>query len=178
MNDNQKWAVICGVSFLAAFLLFACRNEYIILNFRSFRYKSANIAIKKKHVNLFYWDHNRWNKEEVEVIWTRSTQADIESLVKSWLILMEEEKIIDKKINLISALVSINQNEAYLSFDRNPFDDEQSTFKKLMFVESLLKTIRESKAQIKKVRFLKHHQTIWDHHLDFYHSWPIEGFLN
>ncbi len=177
MNHNLKWTIICATSFLVALLFFACRNEYIILNFRSLTNKSHAIAPKKKNINLFYWTHERWNKEEVEVIWTSNLQNNIATMVKSWLILIEEEKLIDKKITLLSALVAANQNELYISLDRNPFDDDQSTIKKLMLVESLLKTLRENKVPIKKVRLLKHHQTIWDHHLDFYHPWPIEGFL-
>lgn len=177
MNTNIKWIIICCASLIGAFSLFAIRNDYIIFNFRSLRQSDNQILQNKKTIKLFYWNHDRWNKEDCEVIWSANTQSDISSIIKSWLVVVEEEKLIDKKINLMSALVSANKNEVYLSFDRNPFDDDQSTIKKLMLAESLLKTLRENNIAIKKVRFLKHHQTIWDHHLDFYHAWPIEGFL-
>ena len=178
MNKNLKIVVICLSAFVIAFFVFAWNEEYIIFKFRSLSYQSNCLIHKKKSVNLYYWVHERWNKEAINLIWSDNIAQDVSSLIKSWLILIEEEKLIDKKITLISCLVGQNNNEVYLTFDRNLIDNEQSTISKLMLIESLLKTIRENIGQVNKVRLLKHHQAICDNHLDLYHSWPIEGFLN
>jgi hypothetical protein len=179
MDKNLKLAVICSFTFAMSMFIFAWQKEYIIFRFKSLSYQgNSSASHEKKTVNLFYWVHDRWNKEETNIIWSNNIAESIGAIVKSWLILIEEEKLINKKITLLSSLLGPNKNELYLSFDRNLIDDEESTISKLMLIESLLKTLRENSNQITKVRLLKHHQTIWDNHLDLYHSWPIEGFLS
>ena len=177
MNKNLKYFILSLLASALALIFFAWRRETIIFNFRSTRFQDQKKAYQKKKVTIYFWQNNSWNKEQVDIITTGSLGQEISALTKAWLTLIEEEKVIDKKITVQTAIVSPNGQEVYLSFDRNPFGERESTIEKLMLTESLLKTLRENQVPIKKVRFLKHHQSIWDPHLDFYHPWPIEGFL-
>jgi hypothetical protein len=90
---------------------------------------------------------------------------------------MVEEKIISKAISVQSAMLSPAGHELYISFNRNPLKKEKSTYEKWMFIEGLLRTVRENKIVVQAIHFLIHHQPINDHHLDFSKSWPLVGFL-
>ncbi len=115
--------------------------------------------------------------EETELIWSDDLAKTIELLINSWLSLLDEEEIIEKRITVQSVALCPRQQEAYLYFDRYPFNKEESTFEKCIFLEGLLKTIRHNDIKIQLVRFLVHHEPMQDYHLDFSNSWPIAGFL-
>lgn len=78
---------------------------------------------------------------------------------------------------LLQSVVVTQAQEAYLSFDRNPFGKEQSTFEKWIWVESLLKTVRIADVPLQSIYFLAYHQPLHDVHLDFSISWPVVGFF-
>ncbi|HZW61067.1 MAG TPA: hypothetical protein VFF04_02480, partial [Candidatus Babeliales bacterium] len=98
--------------------------------------------------------------------------------INSWLSLLDEEHIMDSKVMLQTAILSQSGQEAFLSFDRNPLPAECATFETWMWVEGLLKTIRENDIQLQSIRFLVHHEPLIDEHLDFSNSWPAQGFLD
>jgi hypothetical protein len=83
----------------------------------------------------------------------------------------------EKKVSLQSVVPSPSGVEAYISFDRNPFTKNQSTYEKFMWIEGLLKTVRENGIQLQSIYFLVHHQPLTDFHLDFSNAWPISGFI-
>jgi len=80
-------------------------------------------------------------------------------------------------VSLQNVLISIDETEVYISFDRNLLNEENSTKEKLMLIESLLKTLRDNEITVQQVHLLVHHQEMLDSHLDFSHAWPIIGFL-
>jgi hypothetical protein len=98
-------------------------------------------------------------------------------LINAWLTLLDEENVMSKKVTLQSALMSAH-GHLYVSFDRNPFDENSPTYDTWMWIEGLLKTIRENEPSIQSVHFLVHHHPMEDNHLDFSNPWPITGFLN
>jgi hypothetical protein len=129
----------------------------------------------KKNVMLSYWHNDKWQRENVELIWTTDTAKTIEYLLNNWLSLLDEEQVIDKKITIQSVALT-QSNYAYISFDRNPFNKEQTTFEKLQWIEGLLKTIRDNGIKLQGIYFLVQHQPLIDPHLDFSNSWPLSGF--
>jgi hypothetical protein len=90
---------------------------------------------------------------------------------------MDEERLMSKKVSLQSVILTPNEKDAYLSFDRYPFSPESPTVEKFMWVEGLLKTLRDNGISLQGVRFLVHHQEMLDSHLDFSNPWPGIGFL-
>lgn len=176
----KKYLIIFASIFIFGIFFFFYQQEFIIIRFpKRLNINSENSSKTiKKIVTLMYWHSNRWNSEKVEVIWSNDKSKNVQQIINSWLTLLDEEKIMDKKASLQSAMLSLSENEIYLSFDRNLFSDENSTYEKLMLIESLLKTLRDNQIDIQKVRFLVHHQDMHDVHLDFSHFWPITGFLN
>jgi len=167
--------------FLIGLLSLAYNQGWIILQFPSYKKEAEQTAqqlrAQKKPATLFFWHNKRWNKETVEILETQDTAQTTQHLLNSWLTLLDEESVMTKKVMLQSALISDNK-ELYLSFDRNPFNENDGTYNKLMWIEGLLRTIREHNTPVQSIRFLVHHQPMQDYHLDFSNSWRLAGFLN
>ncbi len=133
---------------------------------------------RRRKTRLWYWNGERFIKDDKELIYSANTQNTLADIVASWLSFLEEEGGLPKKIAVQSVLLDIQKQTAFISFDRNPFLKEQSAYEKLMFLESLLKTLRDSTIPIKKVQFLANHKPIEDLQLDFDRTWTINGYTN
>lgn len=167
------------VSFIAGTLLYAITEGWIVLRapwHKQHGIEPETIALNKKKVKLFFWHHDTWNSEDAELIWSSDNAHNIKLLLNRLLTLMEEDAVMQKKIVIESVLIS-QSDQAYVSFDRNPFQAENITFEKMMWVEGILKTIRENDIPISAIWFLTHHQPLQDTRLDFSNPWPITGFL-
>ena len=168
--------------FMVGFLFHAYQKEWIIL---LLPHQTADIETQaqahdatftQKKILLFFWKHDQWQKEHNSVIWSSDLTHNIKTITNNWLMLLEDEKIIDTDIQLLSAVITSNK-ELFLSFNKNLYDSQHSTYAKLMIVHALLKTMHENKIPVQSVRFLVHHQTLIDDHLNFAIPWPITGYL-
>ncbi len=179
-----NYIFLCGtvLSIVCSVVYFAYNNQMIIIkNPFYIRHEKSDviehIMPQQKGIKHFFWHQDAWRQENVDILWSTQKVHALSSLITSWLTILDEEKINTKKISLQSIAISSNQQEVFFSFDRNPFNKQQSTFEKLLWIEGLMKSIRESGIKIQSIRFLVHHQPLTDTHLDFSNSWPIEGFL-
>lgn len=169
---------ISFITFTAGILFYLIYNNWIILYHPNLRQDTYNIAANKDQVTLFFMNNNQWQKEQKELILSGDKSQAIQAIIISWLNLLSEEKIDQKRVQLESVALSPEENELFISFNRTPFEPESSTYDKLIWIESLLKTFRENNINLQSVRFLVHHQPMSDSNLDFSDSWPIAGFLN
>ncbi len=179
---NTKTILIISVlSMMCGILFFVLYQEWIIIrspwHISSEKQQLAQASATKKTAKLSFWHNNQWNTETQELIWTESTTRNLQYLITSWLSLLEEEEVLDKKVGVQSAALSSSEHELYISFDRNPLAKEKITFEKWMLIEGLLRTIRENEILLQNVHFLVRHQPLQDPHLDFSNPWPITGFL-
>jgi len=177
-----KNQLFCSIFFMCGIMFFALRNDWIIIRnplniIAQSKAEAGMPIINKKRVNLIFWQENQWNIEHTDLIWSTDVRHNIHYLINCWLTLLDEEHIVDKKVSLQTTLISSSSQDVYLSFDRYPFDQESSIHDKLMWIEGLLKTIRENGTKIQRVHFLVHHTPLSDPHLDFAAAWPINGFL-
>lgn len=168
-------------TFCAGILLYMYSNGYIIFTYPSYH---TNIIICKKNMQhaqqklqLYYWNRHAWQTESIIAPVYHDTGEMLHYLMNHWLILLEQEHLLHKKITVETVLVSSDNQIAYVSFDHNPFNKEETTYHKWMFIESILKTIRENNSSIRSVLFLLNHQQLYDAHLDFTNPWPVYGFL-
>lgn len=171
---------ICLISSIAGSILFAYFNGLIIIRSpwcNPQQLTDHHTINQKKECIFYYWNHEQWNQEKVELMWSDNKESSLLYLLNNWLTYLDEEHIIHKKITAQTALLSPNGHELYISFDRNPLDQEQSIYEKLLFIESLLKTIRINCSDIMSIIFLVDHQPLHDIHLDFSNPWSITGFL-
>lgn len=172
------WLVVC--SFIVGTILYAYQKEWIIIILPQATavYQSENVDEKLQHhkVALFFFKHKQWHKEEINIIWSPDAAQNVKTLANNWLMLLEDEKIIEKDIQVISAIISPSK-ELFISLNKEPFNKQDATYTKLMIIEGLLKTIRENKISVQSIRFLIHHQPLNDDHLNFSTSWPLSGFL-
>ncbi len=177
---TKQYLFISLIALSIGVLFFGIHQEWIIINRPKRSISLTNLSpanISKKNVVLFYWRHDRWQHEDTEILWSDDVSYTIQQLISRWLVLIDEEQLIPNKIELQAVLINTT-GEIYISFDRYPFDEEVSTFQKIMFIEGLLKTLRENNINIQGINFLVHHQPLQDSHLDFSHSWPLQGFLS
>lgn len=169
------------ISFFCSFLFFAWQRGWIIINVNATP-PDAHIVntslptVIKKKVTLYYWHMGGWKKETTDLIWHEQKAITIEYLINSWLTLLDEEQLMEKKVTLQTVLLT-QSDQAYLSFDRQPFSKESTTYEKWMWLEGLLKTIRDNGIKIQGIQFLVHHQPLKDTHLDFTNPWPLSGFM-
>lgn len=177
MKIKQHYSILSFIALVGGIFFFAIYNKWIIFTISNHIKKEEYAhAINKKNVSLFYFTKNKWRSEKSMLLWSHSNAENLSHLIQAWLILLDEEKITSRKINLEAALIS-QAEVAYLSFDHTLFSKEDALYKKWMLIESLLKTIYEAQLSLCSVQLLVHHQHMQDYHLDFSKPWPIHGFI-
>lgn len=164
--------------FLGGLLFYGLYNELIILRlpFKASRQAAEQGQSQRKIMKLTYWNGTSFANEEKEILYSDNSIRTLTDLITSWLSTLEEEHMMPKKVSLQSVMLDASGSEAYISFDRNPLLKEKSTYQKLMWVEGLLKTIKESGLPLKGVRILVYAKPLNDTHLDFNHAWPLSGY--
>jgi hypothetical protein len=182
MMNRQTLALLCTSCFIASALVIALQREFIIICWSTNKMTQqdalAKNSLQKKPVKLFFWRNNAWHHETTEILASYDDKGlTISHLITRWLTLLDDEQIMKKPISLQSVLVSATGHEAYISFDRNPFVKDESAFSHWIWIEALLKTLRENGTKIQGVHFLVHHQPLNDYHLDFSRPWPLQGFF-
>jgi hypothetical protein len=177
MNTAKNYGIISAASLLSGILFFALYNQWIIIKLPSFAPLTTSTSlINKKKITLHFFHQDKWKTETQDQLWTDSVTKNLSQLINSWLIVLDDERIITKKTVLQSALLS-QSGTAYISFDHNVLPKEDPIYKKWMIIEGLLKTIRSNEIPIQQVQFLIQHQQLNDPHLDFSMPWPVYGFI-
>jgi len=175
--NNKQYIIISLACTILGILFFAFYQEIIIIRHPNIPPYTSSMVVVKKEAKLIFWHNEKWHTETQDMIWHTTPGKNIHYLINSWLTLLDAENIIDKKITVQPVLLTSAQHEAYISFDRNPFAKEASTFEKWMFIEGILRTLKENGIPIQQVQFLVHHAPLNDPHLDFSKAWPIQGFM-
>lgn len=179
-NRNYLITLSLGAFFIGI-LLFAFSHGWIIFNFpfgSKAIIESNNSTVHKQLCTIYYYKNGQTKSEKKELIWSNNTTNNLIHLTKTWLSLLDEEEVVFKKTTLQTLTLSPNSEHAIISFDRVPFNNDDSTQIKLMLIESFLQSIREAIPTLKAVQFLVHHQAISDYHLDFSRPWPLSGFVS
>lgn len=172
-------AILC---FFIGLAFHAYQKEWIILLLPNqtadiqTQLQTSDVSFTQQKVILFFWKHEQWQKEYTTVIWSSDVAHNVKTITNNWLMLLEDEKLIDTDVQLLSAIITTNK-ELFLSFNKDICNLQDATYAKLMVIHGLLKTIHENKIPVQSIRFLMHHQTLTDDHLNFSISWPIIGYL-
>lgn len=166
---------------LAGGIMVAIHYDWLILRLpnKNLALKKTNVTgtIQRKKVSLSFWKNHKWHRENSDILVSDDLATTLEHLINAWLAILDEEQVMDKKVALQAVLLT-QADHAYISFDRSPFTKEAPTWDKLVWIEGLLKTIRENWGKIRQIQFLVHHKPLQDYHLDFSNPWPIQGFLS
>jgi len=132
-------------------------------------------SFKQQETILSFYKSGKWHQEKSSIIWSHILSENIKSITNEWLLLLEDEKIIENDIQVTSIVIS-PAKELFLSLNKNWFPDQASTFYKFMILQGFLKTLKDNKIEIQSVRFLIHHQPFEDDHINLAISWPITGY--
>lgn len=174
---NIRFVVLIILCCLLGFGYYTIEHQWILFRFPT-RLPPTTLQLShhKKKIILYSWHHDAWQKETKEIVWPEQLAQALQNLITTWLIFIQEEQPDIKKISLQSIALGPNLQDLYISFDRNPFFKQSPTFEKLMWIESLLKTLANNAIPVSNVFFLVNHQPLYDTHLDFSQSWPLKGF--
>ncbi len=180
-NEKQIILVVSLIAFMCGALLLSFKAGWLIIRYPSYRHdiaqQKAALHVKRTPVTFHFFRDNQWHTERSELLWGQGVAHNIQYLINSWLSFLDEEHLMKKKITVITVLLSSTGSNAYISFDRNPLNKEASAYAKWMWIEGLLKTLRDQGIKIPHIHFLVHHQPLTDTHLDFSNPWPIQGYL-
>jgi hypothetical protein len=167
-------------------LLFGCSvycllNTIIIIRLPSLNstppYASDTGHAHKKTVVLSLFKGDGIKKEQQKIVWSACTVDNYTLLINSWLTLLVDEGVTLRRISLQSVALDAAQKHLFVSFEQTLFDANDTTYRKLMMVESLLKTIKDTAEGIQTVYILVQHQPLQDPHLSFALGWPVSGFV-
>ena len=179
MRYTTIFIICCLVALLGAVLL-AFQQEWLIIRMPQTKLAAApscTVTKIKKTVTLHFWHDNGWHTEKQDILSSSDHADNLFCVVTSWLNTLDAEEISSKKIILQDATLSPSQTDAYLSFDRNPFQQKWSVYEKWMWIEGLINTIRDQQLPIQNIYLLVNHKPLIDRHIDAVHPWPISGFL-
>lgn len=176
------WYIIsCFALCLIGSLFFLYQESWIIItspfHTQLLSTESSQQNACYKTVILYGWLNDKLKTESTEIIYSDNVAQNIKLLLNSWLLFLEDEHISDKQTQVMSIALSVSKQDAFISLNQPPFDPASSTYQKLLWIESLCKTVKENKIPITSIRILVHHQPLIDDHLNFDISWPISGFL-
>ena len=177
-HKPRHYLLLSIVLFCAGLLFYSLFNEILLIRlpFKTSLNPLDQDQSQRKITKFFVWNGETYVTEEKEILYSDNTIRTLENIVSSWLTVLEEEKLMPKKVSLQSIMISSSGKEAYISFDRNPLTKDKSIYHKIKWIEGLLKTFKESKLSIESVHFLVHAKPLNDVHLDFNHSWPLHGY--
>ena len=182
MNKIYQFLILIGLALLAGSIFYLYQESWLIINFPSKIVETERSTLKKniyyKSAMLYGWQGNKLKNEAVEIISSDDNSETIRQLCNSWLKFLEDIDATSKETKIISVALSPSKQEAFICLNQPPFESQWSTYQKLLWIEGLLKTLRENKIAISFVRILNHHQPLQDDHLNFDISWPIEGFIS
>jgi hypothetical protein len=163
---------------VAGFIFFLYQESWLIINLPS-QSKSLSPTFTNKseyqETVLYIWNHNRIEKETGQILKTGHRAEVIQDLINQFLKLCQEADSIQQATHVQSVIWSDNQKTIFISFNQSLFDKQSSTFEKLMIIDSLLKTLKNTQLDIAYVQFLVNHQPLQDSHLNFEIPWPMSG---
>lgn len=168
--------------FIGAFLFFINRN-WLVISWIPGYSRSENAAsilrlkvCAKKKLPCYYWNDGVIKKQNTSVVFRSNPAEILQLLISNWLVLLYEERILEKTVCVESLSLSSSEQEVYLSFDQSPFLRTWSIEKKWQLFDGLCRTIADSNLGIQTIVFFVNHEPMRDDHLDFSHPWPIDGF--
>lgn len=182
MNTQKAGIILSCTCLFIGILCFLIQHEFILLRFPAMMtsYTDTPAALThKKEITCYKWHATAWQEEQCLCLWSEKKETNIKQLITVWLPSLESEHTTHIPKTTVQA-VALNQAEhhAFISFDRNPLPQEGPFYLKLMWIEGLLKTMRDNSIALQSISFLHNHQILQDTHLDFSQPWPLSGFLN
>jgi|GEM_PF-4801094 len=173
MLCSSAMATVIGI------VMYAYFNEWII--FRNPWHVQYDVipdgtSPRQHRCNLFFWQHQRWQREQIMVTAPACAQERMMALMQAWGHEAYERNMLHKPCIVQSVILDARSGCAYISFAATPFDENESTHVQLIILESLLKTIHCNEIpEIKSVRFLINHAPWESAYIDGHTTFPITG---
>ena len=169
-----------SISFGLGLCIYSYQKSWIVFRF-PFAQESEIIVnqpeqqAKKVTITGYWYTKDRWYQETSTILWS-SQEQNITQILNYWFETAFQEKVIFTDLH-VETVALTNQQEALISLDSSPFNSGMSIYEKLMIMESILKTLRMNNSKACYIRFLLHHEPLYDNHLDLIRAWHINGYL-
>lgn len=168
--------VAAFISTLLGMLFFAWYHELILVCLD----RQANVPsmrVTQQTVSLWYFKAPHWLKEQQPIIIESNDAISyIQKIIEQWLLALFNNALIAKKIALQSVAYSNSGFDVYISFDRSPFHQQQSTYQKIMLINALGKTLQENGIKAHRMYLLVQHAYLSDPHVLCNYGMPISGY--
>lgn len=177
MSSILKLLGICG--FLGV-LFCAYHNSWFIVFLPQQYHDIAPLheEPESKKIDLVWWHDRQWQKESVDMIWPIDMRCIIEALIRKWLLVTAEEKHEHYATLFQAVLLSSSQKTIYFSCTKSPFHQQLSMQDKLLWIESLCRTLLNNGITATHIQLLVDHKPLSDAHLDFTYAWPMNGLVS
>jgi len=173
--------LLCSCAGVFFFLL---QQRWLIIHWNLTPFSDALLApttgqsTQQKTIKIFYWNHEKWNSDEVSIIWHEdNTTNNLQHIIKQWLMTLQDERLIPPHVTLESVALSSSGNEAYVSFDRSFLNPEQPIINKWRILDGFFKTLLHAQMHIQTITFLVKQKPMDDDHLDFSQPVPVQERL-
>lgn len=181
MNNTIKPSLYYGLAiicFIAGLGYYAWQRGWLIIQCPTHNILATSLQTPsdKKTVTLYAWHANQWKKEKTELILPDQQAGSAQIIIQALLAWFADERWLGKKVTIDHILTSNTDQELLVSLNKVLFSKTMSTHHKIAIIESIMKTLRENGIKIPLIRFLVDHEPMHDTHLDFTHSWPLEGY--
>lgn len=182
----KKISIISLLCLISGIIFFLFYREFIIINFNTNNLTlnkptldtpTINSGTHKKELSFYFWHKNSWQEEKKQCLWSDAKEFNLKQVITTWLSTLEQEGVISTKITAQLIALDSTGYFAFLSFDTNPITQNGPFYTKILWIEGLLKTIKNSGINIQSIHFLHNHKPLIDSHLDFSQPWPINGFI-
>jgi len=138
----------------------------------------SSFHLHKKEIQLSFWRHHAWHCEYTTVRLAESLQEQALTILQAWFHEAVQLDFVPRSCALETALYDARASCLYLSCTLSPLDTQKSTYKNLMVLESLLKTIRENiPHHIQSVQLLVNHTVLENPYIVCTKPMPVSGFI-
>ena len=177
---NRNLLFIISMSFGLGLFVYSYQKSWIVFRFpfseqTEIQVEQGGDQTKKITITGYWYTKDRWYQETSTILWSNQ-EHNIAQILNYWFETALQEKTIYTDVHVESVAIT-NQHESLISLDSSPFHASMSIHEKLMIMESILKTFRMNGIKVQYIRFLLHHEPLYDNHLDLIRAWHINGYL-
>lgn len=163
------------ISFLIGILFFAWYHEFVLICFdRQTRFQP--MVAQQETITVWYFKAPNWHQEQQVIIADDNRISYVHKMIEQWVSALFNNGLLYKKISIQSVTFNATGSDLYISFERSPLHQQQSTQQKIMFINGLCKTLQENGVKAQRIHLLVQHAYVSDPHVLCNYGLPITGF--
>lgn len=170
---NKTFGIFC-LGMLAAGIIYSFYMYEVVILWPRTSHTPSTLVQSSEAIKtpIFYFKDNKWLQTSHDILWDNAKPRFIQ-LIQNTLDTLHQEHLIAKPVKVEFAQTNNSGGILYVQFDRSPLHAIDAVEKKIAVIDSIMRTIAETKSGINAVQFLVNHKPMVDMHLDFIQPWII-----